>query len=285
MVFKGEYGNNGPSPRKRPRFFIEDILNNNFESQNQIGSGSQQEQQQSQNQQQRQQLPGISCYAKRLETTIDFDRRFKSMKSGSRFIIENIPDQPENLLRLIFNDCIDKTFAKAKEKDIKPDHIGAIISSQLLDRDIYIPIRKYQIDTVDNILNEFLKVSQSKTDRGSLWGEPFNIIIHAIGVSQLPRKRTLRGTAPSVNNMRHQENFTHLIKVTNNGDNLCLFYSLELTRMHDTNELGNRLAFCRYHRQRPKKQREDIIKLMNDLNIPMHEKEYDAYIYIPIIVN
>ncbi|KAF7639685.1 hypothetical protein Mgra_00001009 [Meloidogyne graminicola] len=212
------------------------------------------------------------------------------MKYGSKFTIENIPENPENLLKDIFDKCINQTVEHAKENEIVADHIGAIISSQLLDRDIYIPIRKIQVDTVDNILNEFLKVSQSKSDRGSLWGEPFNVVVHAIGASQLPTKKTIRGSAPSSTQqqqqqqLNNQENTDHLILV-NNRDNYCLFHALELTRKHDTKELGHRSTFCRYHNQRLQQQHEDIKELMLAANIQLWEQDYCATIYVPIIVN
>ncbi|KAF7633744.1 hypothetical protein Mgra_00006811 [Meloidogyne graminicola] len=205
MAFNSD---NRGGPSKKPRFFIENILTDNFATQNQIGrgrgeAGNVQDQQKDQ---QRKKTSNLDRYIKRTETTFNVDRRFKSMKYGSKFTIENIPENPENLLKDIFDKCINQTVEHAKENEIVADHIGAIISSQLLDRDIYIPIRKIQVDTVDNILNEFLKVSQSKSDRGSLWGEPFNVVVHAIGASQLPTKRQLGAARLQVPNNNNNNN-------------------------------------------------------------------------------
>lgn len=65
---------------------------------------------------------------------------------------------------------MDEAIAESRAHDIEPDHLGCTISSQLLNSDIWIPIRKITEDTVNTILNRFLEVAQSKEQDGiTLW--------------------------------------------------------------------------------------------------------------------
>ncbi|CAK5076027.1 unnamed protein product [Meloidogyne enterolobii] len=121
------------------------------------------------------------------------------MGTTGKFIIEKLPDNPEELLRKIIQDCMDQTVEESKKQAINPDRLGAIISSQLLDNDIWIPIRKLEKDTTDNILTRFQLVSQSKIERGSLHGHPFTIKIQTLGISSLPTHQSIRGRAPQDN--------------------------------------------------------------------------------------
>nr|CAD2204778.1 unnamed protein product [Meloidogyne enterolobii] len=169
------------------------------------------------------------------------------MKTTGKFIIEKIPENPEELLREIIQQCMDKTVEEAKNKSIEPECLGALISSQLLDSDIWIPIRKIENDTIDNILNRFQLVSQSKIEKGSLIGQPFTIAIQTLGISSLPRTKSIRGRAPQIlatSNL--QINSPCLIKI-DNPNNLCLFYALEIARKYFTKELGARWNFYKIH--------------------------------------
>nr|CAD2165072.1 unnamed protein product [Meloidogyne enterolobii] len=159
---------------------------------------------------------------------------------------------------------------------------GALISSQLLDNDIWIPIRKIEEDTIDNILNRFQLVAQSKIEKGSLIGQPFTIAIQTLGISSLPRTKSIRGRAPQATTS-NLENSSCLIKI-DNPNNLCLFYALEIARKYFTKELGARWNFTRYM-QNKKRQMEDVFELLNTARIPQNLLEYDAVEFVPTVVD
>ncbi|KAL7075931.1 hypothetical protein ACQ4LE_004628 [Meloidogyne hapla] len=206
------------------------------------------------------------------------------MKTTGKFIIEKIPGNPEDLLRKILQECMDKTIEEAENKSIEPECLGALISSQLLDSDIWIPIRKIEKDTIDNILTRFQLVSQSKIEKGSLYGQPFTVAIQTLGISSLPRKKSIRGRAPQIiTTASLQINESRLIKITN-PNNLCLFYALEITRMYATKELGDRWNFTRYM-QDSYRQMKDVFELLKAAKISHDLPEYDAVDYVPIVVD
>ena len=81
---------------------------------------------------------------------------------------------------------------KSREAGIEADKICVTISSQLLNSDIQIPLRALNENTVDAILNQFLKVMQSHTD-SNVYGEPFQVALTGIKSSALPRQRKTVG--------------------------------------------------------------------------------------------
>lgn len=82
----------------------------------------------------------------------------------------------------------------AKEKDCEVDRVGCMISSELLDTDIWIPVRPISDNTVDAILNRFLLVVQSKKQNDlSLWGEPFTVSVTTIKRTTLTAKKQIKG--------------------------------------------------------------------------------------------
>uniref|UniRef100_A0A1I8BKV1 Uncharacterized protein n=1 Tax=Meloidogyne hapla TaxID=6305 RepID=A0A1I8BKV1_MELHA len=259
-------GQNGPSPNKRPRFFIRNLLPQIFEIQR--GSG----------------IENFNNYYRQIDYETAYNNKFKMMKTTGKFIIEKIPGNPEDLLRKILQECMDKTIEEAENKSIEPECLGALISSQLLDSDIWIPIRKIEKDTIDNILTRFQLVSQSKIEKGSLYGQPFTVAIQTLGISSLPRKKSIRGRAPQIiTTASLQINESRLIKITN-PNNLCLFYALEITRMYATKELGDRWNFTRYM-QDSYRQMKDVFELLKAAKISHDLPEYDAVDYVPIVVD
>jgi len=260
--------NNGqtvPSPNKRARFLIRDLLPHIFNDvQNGAGANT------------------LKNYYRQIDYETDYSSKFKMMKTTGKFIIEKIPGNPEELLREIIQQCMDKTIEEAKNKSIEPECMGALISSQLLDNDIWIPIRKIEEDTIDNILNRFQLVAQSKIEKGSLIGQPFTIAIQTLGISSLPRTKSIRGRAPQATTS-NLENSSCLIKI-DNPNNLCLFYALEITRKYFTKELGARWNFTRYM-QNKKRQMEDVFELLNTARIPQNLLEYDAVEFVPTVVD
>jgi len=91
---------NRPPPKKRARFTIENILglSSIFSITNllglQTGAGSSKE---------------PKDYVDRLETTIDRNKKFKFLKSRSKFLIKDLPPDPEELLSSMFFICLDIT--------------------------------------------------------------------------------------------------------------------------------------------------------------------------------
>ncbi|CAK5087483.1 unnamed protein product [Meloidogyne enterolobii] len=153
-------GQNGASANKRPRFLIRNLLPHLFNN-TQSGEGAK----------------NLKNNYRKIDYETEFNRKFKMMATTGKFIIEKVPENPEELLREIIQDCIDQTVEESRNQSVEPDRLGAIISSQLLDNEIWIPIRKLEKDTVDNILTRFQLVSQSKIEKGSLYGQPFTIKI------------------------------------------------------------------------------------------------------------
>nr|CAD2196042.1 unnamed protein product [Meloidogyne enterolobii] len=259
-------GQNGPSPNKRPRFFIENLLPHLFNT-TQRGAGT-----------------TLKNYYRQIDYETQFNSKFKMMGTTGKFIIEKLPENPEELLRKIIQECMDQTVEASKNQSINPDRLGALISSQLLDNDIWIPIRKIEKDTIDNILTRFQLVSQSKIEKGSLHGHPFTIKVQTLGISSLSTNQSIRGRAPkdkSADDFQLRDEL--FIKIVNQN-NLCLFYALEITRKYFTKELGARWNFTRYM-QNKKRQLEDVFELLKAAKIPNDLPEYDAVVYVPIVVN
>ncbi|CAK5006988.1 unnamed protein product [Meloidogyne enterolobii] len=265
MSFNNE--ENGPSPSKRPRFLIRNLFPHLF---NDIQSGAG--------------TTNFNNYYRQIDYETQFNKKFKMMGTTGKFIIEKLPGNPEELLRKIIQDCMDQTVEESKNQLINPDRLGAIISSQLLDNDIWIPIRKLEKDTIDNILTRFQLVSQSKIEKGSLHGHPFTIKIQTLGISSLPTNQSIRGRAP-------QDNATNGFKLKDelfikiaNQNNLCLFYALEITKKYVIKELGDRRKFNKYM-QYNHRQMKDVFDLLKAAKIPNDLSEYDAVEYVPVIVD
>jgi hypothetical protein len=113
----------------------------------------------------------LGDYVDKLDGASKINKTFKSLQWDSKFMIKALPKNPEALLYELFQFCVDSAINDSNESGVKSDHLGCIISSPLLSSDIWIPIRPIVDDTVDLILNMFLKVAQSKAQEGiRLWG-------------------------------------------------------------------------------------------------------------------
>uniref|UniRef100_A0A915N111 Uncharacterized protein n=1 Tax=Meloidogyne javanica TaxID=6303 RepID=A0A915N111_MELJA len=152
-------------PSKRPRFFIEELLSDipSF----QTGNG--------------QQINNLnlspSHYVTILDKDIEFNKKFKLLKNRSSFLIENIPSDPES-----------------NKRGVVANKIGIIISSELLQPDLWLPIRGINENTVDALLNRFNHIAQSKAkDDISLWGKPFEVSVTTIGRNDLPNEQQIIG--------------------------------------------------------------------------------------------
>jgi hypothetical protein len=71
----------------------------------------------------------------------------------------------------------------------------------------------------------FIKVSQSKTTEGSLFGEPFTLTITTVDKSKLPTNRKTFGTG---HNARSCVPKKSLIEIKNQEQKYCLFFAIEV---------------------------------------------------------
>nr|CAD2134306.1 unnamed protein product [Meloidogyne enterolobii] len=254
-------------PTKRARaFFIDNLL-----SLNQSGGGAAPQQ-----------------YIEQLENTTKFINKFKITKNYSKFLISNIPADPEALLSGIFQHCFNEAVNNAKNNGLEPEELSCTVSSELLDSDIWIPLRPTSQNTFNTLLNQFNKVSQSKKQAGvTLWGKPFSVIVMVVDKKNLPNENNIIGGAPRrIAPVHHQIKQQNLIKI-NNNDGYCLFYSLlaALVRL-----IGNlsRSQFYEYvhgrYGQRGKFEN-DTLGLMEQVGAPLGREEYNAEEWVPPVVD
>lgn len=179
-------------PTKRRRFFIEDIL----ELSSQSGSG----------------MPN---YIQELDSSVQHIAKFKTTSCRSKFMIKQLPADPEQLLRELFRSVVDSALEKSKQNSVNPTHLGCIISSAKLDSDVYIPLRQMTPNTIDSILNRFLQVGQSKKKDGtSLFGEPFTITVTTLDRNGLKGNNKIAGSGRRMHAaVHHRVKENNLIKV------------------------------------------------------------------------
>nr|CAD2194134.1 unnamed protein product [Meloidogyne enterolobii] len=197
-------------PTKRARaFFIDNLL-----SLNQSGGGAAPQQ-----------------YIEELENTTKFINKFKITKNYTKFLISNIPADPEALLSGIFQHCFNEATNNAKNNGLVPEELSCTVSSELLDSDIWIPLRPTSQNTFNTLLNQFNKVSQSKKQAGvTLWGKPFSVNVMVVDKKNLSNENNIIGGAPRrIAPVHHQIKEKNLIKINNKNDGYCLFYSLLAT--------------------------------------------------------
>nr|CAD2124662.1 unnamed protein product [Meloidogyne enterolobii] len=197
-------------PTKRARaFFIDNLL-----SIDQSGGGT-----------------DLHQYIEQLENSTKYINKFKITKNYSKFLIQNIPADPEALLSGIFQYCFNHAVNNAKNNGLEPEELSCTVTSELLDSDIWIPLRPTTQNTSNTLLNQFNKVSQSKKQAGvNLWGKPFSVNVIVIDKKNLDNGSNIIGGAPrKVAHVHHQIKQQNLIKINNNNDGYCLFYSLLAT--------------------------------------------------------
>nr|CAD2168501.1 unnamed protein product [Meloidogyne enterolobii]CAD2188183.1 unnamed protein product [Meloidogyne enterolobii]CAD2201961.1 unnamed protein product [Meloidogyne enterolobii]CAD2201964.1 unnamed protein product [Meloidogyne enterolobii] len=133
-------------------------------------------------------------YIEQLENTTKFISKFKITKNYSKFLISNIPADPEALLSGIFQHCFNEATNNAKNNGLVPEELGCTLSSELLDSDIWIPLRPTSQNTFNTLLNQFNKVSQSKKQAGvTLWGKPFSVNVMVVDKSNLANENNIIG--------------------------------------------------------------------------------------------
>ena len=152
-------------------------------------------------------------YITKLGQQIVHNKKFRYTKCHTKFQIKDVPADPEGLLGGIFAYCIDTSIEESREKGYEADHLGCIISSELLEHDVWIPIRQLSENTVDSILNQFLKVGQSKKQQGTtLWGKPFDVKITTLDMRNLSERLKIVGGRKNAAT-HHRINNQCLIKV------------------------------------------------------------------------
>ncbi|KAL3115125.1 hypothetical protein niasHT_018675 [Heterodera trifolii] len=226
-------------------------------------------------------------YVRALNTDVAFNKKFRLMNAKSTFMIEALPSNPESLLRVIFGHCIQSSLDEAQRRGIEPSRLGATITSQLLDPDIWIPIRQITPNTVDTILNRFLDVAQSKSREGSLWGAPFSVIVTTLDTVNLPQRDTISGRGPkhrTLKGAQHVIKEENLLRIRNNNNSYCLFYALEISRIYHCKGMTKQ-NFSNYINKMHSQQQQDAERLMIDAGIPLNRERYEAEIWVPRVVD
>ena len=230
-------------------------------------------------------------YIEKLESNTKYNKKYKTTQSDSRFQIIDLPADPEGLLAGCFQACIDAAIDDSRSNGVDPDLLGCTIHSHLLEKDIFTPFRPVTTNTVDLILNMFLKVAQSKAQLGiTLWGEPFNVKVSTIAAKELPKDseiigggRRQRKLAP----VHHHIKKKALIELEPRRDGYCLFRALQATFVHKIRGYDFRTFYnYRVGRFGMRGQLDKETKeLMRAIGAPMNLKEYDARIYVPLVVD
>ncbi|CAK5063586.1 unnamed protein product [Meloidogyne enterolobii] len=223
---------------------------------------------------------GGGDFLKLLGEETKITRKFNLTKLSTKFLITGLPDQPEGLLRELFQKCIDQTLEISRDNQIDPDQLGCTVSSQLLESDIWIPIREITPNTVDSILNQFLKVAQSKKqDQGMLWGENFSVSVTCIDKKNLPTTRNINGRGGKSTRRISDKN---LIKI-HNSDNFCLFYALMASFVYSICSWSKSKFYDYMHGRFGMRHRleQDTKNLMANVGAPLGQSTYDAKEWVP----
>nr|CAD2190267.1 unnamed protein product [Meloidogyne enterolobii] len=226
-------------------------------------------------------------YVELLENDISHNAKFNFVKTHSKFSINELPEDPEELLKGIFQSLIDKAVDESRKRGFEPEQIGCVVSSPLLDHDIWVPVRDRNENTVEAILNRFLLVAQSFRQKNvTLWGQPFTVKVTTINKSGLPKQRQLPGSGRNLPPVRHRVNDQSLIKACL-PNSFCLFYALTATLIHGICK-WSRVKFSRYLRSEhgmANRFREDTAELMEEVGAPNFQQDYNAEEWVPIVVD
>ena len=198
---------NSSPPRKRSRFFIENLLASSPPPPIQYGGNNNANTSSADAESRASSSSELDGYVRELDGTEEYNKKFKMGQYRTTYIVENLPPNPEALLQTLFEKCIQAAIKSSTQMSgHQPDRVGAMITSKLFDYDLYIPIREIH-DTADNMLNQFLKVVQSRKrmGKGNVLGAPFTIYVHTVSVAALPQRRQIRGRGRA----RGAPNFVH----------------------------------------------------------------------------
>ncbi|KAF7636004.1 hypothetical protein Mgra_00004585 [Meloidogyne graminicola] len=230
-------------------------------------------------------ISGGNEYVKKLDEYVKITKKFNLTKVQSKFLITNLPSDPEALLAGIFQSCIDQTIEKARDEQINPDHLGCTISSQVLESDIWIPVRQITNNTLDSILNQFMKVSQSKKQESTtLVGEPFSVTVTAVKKNGLPQD--ISGSGRKLKHVKNKINNNNLIKIKN-SDTHCLFYALVASFVYTTCSWPKWKFYNYMHSRFGQKNvlKNDTDSLMNSIGAKKGQRNYSAAEWVPLVVD
>lgn len=224
-----------------------------------------------------------SDFLREVDGVAHVNGKFLLTRLHQTFVIENLDsvEDPSEILKHCFQQCIDQTMQKSREAGIEADKIGVTISSQLLNSDIQIPLRALNENTVDAILNQFLKVMQNHTD-SNVYGEPFQVAVTGIKSSALPRERKTigKGMRKFIFSMKQNINDACILQIQNE-DQYCLFYALELMRIYISKEKKTQ-RFSEY-RKNVQRQGADVKEMMCKAGIPRNLSEYTLEEWGPVV--
>ncbi|KAL3116934.1 hypothetical protein niasHT_008416 [Heterodera trifolii] len=150
-----------------------------------------------------------------------------------------------SMLRALFAHCMSTAWTSHNRNGITPDQLGATISSDLLNPSIWIPIR----------------LAQSKSREGSLWGSPFTVTITTLDVAQLTAAAT--GAWQWEKDIKFSATYR---KRKQAGK----YHSKEMSRQ----------TFSKYINRQNGRRLEDVFGLMSSANIRTDLREYDAVVYV-----
>jgi hypothetical protein len=200
---------------------------------------------------------------------------------------------PLEVLRVCFTKAIEDAIAHSQEHTGEADKLGIGIHSDLLLKGpLWIPIHKIGPieDTVEQIVRRLEKMSYpDDNERAPLFSAPFKVDITTICQKKLQQavdagKRRLsmygRGQRRINKDLSHCFFEKGIIRIQNTEDPYCLFYALEIARLHCT--MKDRMQFYRY-RLSPERQNEQVRLLMEAAGIPTDLTEYDAFRFLPIV--
>uniref|UniRef100_A0A914KZ40 DNA-directed DNA polymerase n=3 Tax=Meloidogyne TaxID=189290 RepID=A0A914KZ40_MELIC len=228
-------------------------------------------------------------YVERIGNSLWHNAKFNIVKTYSKFLIKDVPNDPESLLSGIFNYCVDDAIERSREKGIEPDQLACTLNSDFLDYDIWVPFSDITNNTVDAMLNRCQHIAQSKKqDETTLWGSPFKITITTINRKGLPKRRIVGGAARKPAKIRHQINHASLIKFANpDNRNHCLFFSLIAAFVQNICNWPGWKFFDYINSRYGMAGRfvKDTHELINLIGAPMNLNEYDAEEWIPTIVD
>ncbi|KAL3071941.1 hypothetical protein niasHS_017234 [Heterodera schachtii] len=192
--------------------------------------------------------------------------RFKAFRFIGQFLLSLSLTRvfPEEILRNIFNMCLNYAAEGAESMKLTADHFVFLLTSKHLDYEIAIHLKKLDHTATDKILSRFEMVDQSNKskERPSIRDEPFVIDITAIESKGAKPKKAGKGRRDLNVIYRIAEGATYGLQ---NTDNLCLFRAFEFLRMKF---VLPQQRFSEYKRDE-KRQLENVQALCRACNIDM----------------
>uniref|UniRef100_A0A914M0Y3 DNA-directed DNA polymerase n=1 Tax=Meloidogyne incognita TaxID=6306 RepID=A0A914M0Y3_MELIC len=229
-------------------------------------------------------------FIERLNNSTWHNAKFNIIKTYSKFSIKELPNDPESLLSGIFQFCVDEALEHAREKNVKPEQIACTLSSDMLQYDIWVPFSDLTNNTIDAMLNRCQHIVQSnKQNETTLWGSPFNITVTTLNKNGFKKRRLIGGAARrKIAKVQHQINRGSLIKFNSpDNKNHCLFFALIASLVQYLCKWPAKKYFNYIHNLYGMSGRfqNDTYQLMSQVGAKLGLKEYDAFIWVPRVVD